>query len=251
MPTPFTHLVIAERLRHDPALETAVAGASALLAAHLPAFWLGSIAADAQTIAALMREDTHFYSYDLPMPDHPARVMLDRHPELMRPHDADHRAFVAGYVQHLAVDEYWTLDMTRPHFAQREWASRPQRFLSLHLLLITMDERDYARLPAGIAGELSAAQPNAWLPFMSDETLCAWRETIARQIPPNGESETLKVIAPRVMRQPAEMRQLLDSQAVMDRDVWAHIPPELLATVEGSAYTAARDQLIAYLRASA
>jgi hypothetical protein len=245
MPTPFTHLAYAQRILED---ETLPADVHQLIHAECPSFLLGSIAADAQTISGIAREDTHFYAYDREMDDHPYRLMLSRFPQLARSSNAAQRAFISGYIAHLGMDEIWTLEMTRPHFAQREWASRPQRFLSLHLLLITMDERDERLLQPFIAVELAQAQPHDWLPFIPDTLLCEWQRVIQRQIAPGGVSETLDVISPRVMKSQEAVRELLDSPEVMQRDLWDHISPELLAQVETDMLTTAREQMLLYLR---
>ena len=79
MPTPFTHLLTAQRALSDPAIPAA---GRALLETHRGAYLLGSVVADAHGLAGLKREDTHFYSFDKPMEDHPWRVMLARFPIL-------------------------------------------------------------------------------------------------------------------------------------------------------------------------
>ena len=105
MPTPFTHLASAQRLLDD---EGWSAPGRAFLRAHAAAFLLGSIAADGHACSDLRREDTHFYTYDRPITTPPAAVMLSRYPVLLAPVSAGQRAFVAGYVGHLALGELWT-----------------------------------------------------------------------------------------------------------------------------------------------
>lgn len=244
MPTPFSHLALAQRLLNDEEVPAAV---RALIHAERPAFTLGSVAADGHMMCGLRREDTHFYAYDRPMENHPWRVMLARFPTLARVESPAWRAFLAGYVAHLTMDEVWTLEMTAPHFAGREWASRAQRFFMLHILLIHMDERDLALLQPDTAELLHAAQPQGWLPFMRDAGLSAWGELIHRQIASRGASETLDILGPRVGRTPEEIRAVLDSPERMETELWANIPRTLLAEVEAHMYARARADLIAYL----
>jgi hypothetical protein len=240
MPTPFTHLAYAQRFLAD---ETLSRGAHAFLTAHLPAFMLGSIAADAQTIASMTREDTHFYSYDREISEHPYRLMLERYAASGLLLSAEACAFAAGYAAHLGMDEIWTLRMTRPHFAQREWASREKRFVALHLLLVSMDERDEQRLASATRDMLAVAAPDKWCPFIPDDVLRAWQTMIVRQMPPGGTSETLEVISPRVSIAPVQFRAMLDDSALMERDLWAHIPHALLTEVETDMFTGALGQL--------
>jgi hypothetical protein len=247
MPTPFSHLAFAERLRGDSSIAPSL---RTMLEAEWSGFLLGSIAADAQVLAGMQREETHFYTYDRPMEDHPWRVLLKQHAALASAHNAAQRAFVTGYVGHLSMDEIWSLHMLHPHFAQREWAPRAQRFLMLHVLLIWMDERDLALLPRGMADEVRAAHADNWLPFLSDDTLTAWRDYIYRQIKPGGSSETLEIFGKRVNKTPEEFRAMLDSPDRMQQDLWAHIAPVLLAEIEERMYVHAREQMIRYLNES-
>lgn len=242
MPTPFTHLAYAGRLLADEALPLTL---RALLNEQLPAFALGSIAADAHTATALPRETTHFYRYDDHVVENLWRVMTRRYPELLANGDAARLAFVAGYVGHLTMDEIWLTQMLRPHFVEREWGSRLRRFHLLHVMLIAMDENDCARIDPQLVTALSQAQPYSWLPFLPDEMLLEWRDTIYRQIAPGGHSETLEIISERLGLSPAELRALIRDGSA---ELWLNVPRETLEQVERSMYLAARTQVEAYAR---
>jgi Zinc dependent phospholipase C len=247
MPTPFTHLETAQRLLNDTRIPESLRAA---LEAEKPAFLLGNIAADARTGADIRREDTHFYDYSHGIREHPWRVMMRLHPSLHPPASAAQRAFLAGYVAHLAMDETWTLNMLGPHFAVREWAPRPTRFLMLHILLIYMDERDFRLLLPWQNATLKAANPANWLPFLSDTTLCDWRDFIGDQIAPGGVSQTLEVFGGRINRTSEELRAILDSPARMRDELWANILPETLASIEAQMYDQAREQMGIYWQES-
>lgn len=243
MPTPFTHLAIAQRLLRDDQIPSAMRD---LLNAERSAFLLGNIAADARVSSNIMRADTHFYRYDEPMRDHPWRVMLADHPSLRHAHDAAQRAFLAGYVAHLTVDEVWTQDMLRTQFLDRAWGPDDRfRFFMLHILLIRMDERDYAALENWQADTLLAAQPNNWLPFMTRDDLKAWRDFIAIQL--TRGSETLAVLGARIKKSPEELRAVLDSPARLQADLWEYVAPETVTQVESKMYAAARAEMLIYL----
>lgn len=246
MPTPFTHLACAQRLLDDGVLPEPQ---RALLAAELPAFVLGSIAADGHGGTGLRREDTHFYTYERPIKTAPAQVMLSRYPMLSAPATPGQRAFMAGYVGHLAVDEAWTEALMRPYFIDAEWGSSTERFLTLNLLLIGLDERDRATLIPTLGEALPAAEPQGWLPFLSDSALCTWRSIIARQLVPGAPSETLPIISVRTGRPEAELRALVDSSAALNARLWAHVPPPALAETEAQMNAFARDQVMGYLGA--
>lgn len=242
MPTPFTHLAYGQRLIDDEALPASL---RTFIRAHYPAFLLGSIAADGHHLCGLRREETHFYTYERPMDDHPYRVMLDRYPTLGQVKGAA-RAFTLGYIAHLALDEIWAVRMLRPHFVERNWGDRHLRFLMLHAALITMDERDRVVLSPETVSALGGADPHGWSPFMSDAALAEWRTIIHRQIVPGGSSETYAVIAPRVGLTVGQIAALMADQARLERDLWANIPRALLDEVEAAMYAAARDQMLGY-----
>lgn len=246
MPTPFTHLRIAQDLLVDDALNPLYRD---LLRRHRPAFQLGSIVADARVASGDGREVTHFYSYGQPMVERPWRLMLRLHRELRLATDEAHLAFLAGYVAHLATDEAWALKMVRPEFWGREWlgVQRRDKFFALHLILTVLDERDEGLLEDWQAASLRRAEPRNWLPFMSDAILCHWRDLVAGQLGPAGSSLTLEIFGQRLRMDPAIVRAALDDPAAMQGRLWRHIPQSLLAEVARLCYVFTRDQLAVYL----
>ncbi len=247
MPTPFTHLVVAQRLLTDDRVPGA---ARALLASERGAFLLGTIAADARVSSGIDREHTHFYAYNQSIVEPPWRVMLAKYPSLAQPRTAAQRAFVAGCVAHLVMDALWSQDMVRPYFVQREWAPQAHRLLMLNVLVIWMDERDYPRLEAWQRRALLSAQPDDWLPFIPDSDLREWRDFVGRQLPPEGQSATLQVLGERIGTRPDVLRQILDSLDATG-ELWANVPPEVVARLEARIYERARADMLAYLDLSA
>ena len=246
MPTPFTHLAIAQRLLHDTAIPHAYRD---LLATHRAAFQLGSIVADARVSSGVGREVTHFYKYDVPMIEHPWRVMLAEHPTLQTSQNEVHRVFLAGYVAHLCTDEAWALKVVRPHFWKREWdgVDLPDKFFALHLILTHMDERDEKLLETWQPETLPRCAPHDWLPFMPDDVLCGWRDLIANQISPDGISQTLAIFGKRLHLEPPKIRETLDDADTMHHRLWQHVPLSLLEAAETQIYAFTRDQLCVYL----
>ena len=247
MPTPFTHLAMAKQLQ--PHLLERLPSAHALIMEYLPAFYLGSIAADAK-IEGQGRDATHFYEYTRPMQDEPWRVMLAAHPDLRQPTTPAWRVFIAGYVAHLAADAYWSRYMLAPHFAKATWGeSGAWRFYVLHFLLTAMDERDQAQLDALDPDILSACDAQDWLPFMPHRVLLDWRDFIAEQL--RGVSQTVPIFASRIGISAQQMRTTLDSPTQMQSMLWTHISPQTLAEIEAGMFDHALVQLGLYWQASA
>ncbi len=247
MPTPFSHLEIAQRLLADTALPETY---RALIHKERPAFLLGSIAADARVGNGSPRDVTHFYAYGDFITERVWRVMTRKNPTLMTPKSDPHRAFIAGYVAHITVDENWTMRMVNPHFIDREWADRMHRFFILHILLCYMDARDLDRLQDWHANTLKEATPVDWLPFIADEDLITWQQMIYDQVKPGGHARTLEIFGGRIGKTVDEMQTVLESPQIMQAQLWAHIPQATLQTVEDQCYIHARQEMIRYLDAT-
>jgi hypothetical protein len=248
MPTPFTHLYAAQAALTDPLIPEST---RQFLNEHQRAYLLGSVVADGHFLAKLRRADTHFYSYDEPITVTPWRVMFMRYPRLWLASDADPRAFLAGYVFHLTLDEVWTMEMLAAHFGHGQWGTQQQRFLMLHVMLIGMDERDLGLLDERSWSAMHESTPGDWLPFLPAPALREWGDLMYDQVKPNGYSKTFDIIAPRVGMTPDELRTLMLDHERAERELWVHIPRETLAQVEARMVEAAREQLLTYLHESA
>jgi hypothetical protein len=224
MPTPFMHLQIAERIWAQPNLETAV---RELLAREWPAFYLGSVAPDYQTICDIPRERTHFY--ELP-PDPLAEahaVMLARHPELadlaeLSPAQA---VFIAAYSAHLMLDLRWYREVLAPLFIQSpHWQDHRQRFIIHNVLLTYLDKIALETLPADAAVTLAAAEPQAWLPFAEDGDLLRWRDILVAQLQPGASILTVAIYAQRLNLSPAEFAARLEDPIWMNEQLFNRVP---------------------------
>jgi hypothetical protein len=246
MPTPFSHLATLIDLMDDEQVPTAYRAA---LIAERPAYLLGAVAPDARVDAPDPRAATHFYSYQDGIDRNPWRIMLDQYPSLIPPGSEAHRAFLAGYVAHLAMDEIWTLHMLGPHFAFGDWGeSRIERFFVLHLMLVEVDQRDLATLPDWAASDIYLATPtDDWLPFMPLDVLTDWQALIYDQIKPGGLSQTTTIFGERVGRSAEDLESLASDRDWMQNHLWDHVPRSALTQVEIQMVKHARTSLIAYL----
>lgn len=219
------HLHIAEQIR-------AQAGGNGRLASILnaswPAFYLGSVAPDCQTVAHISREQTHFYDVP-PEPENLAYPrMLAQYPQLangpgLPPAQA---MFVAAYSVHLLYDLIWFRDVLLPYFVNAgQWVDGlKERYMVHHIVLTYLDKLAYESLPETAVSTLSAAQPDHWLPFISDEALCQWQHQLTAQLEPTGELETINVYAGRLGITPAEFAANLDDTDWMEAHVFQNVP---------------------------
>lgn len=243
MPTPFTHLQITHRLLEDPEIPEST---HALINLYAADFYLGGVVADARP-KGKSRADTHFYHYTQPMPDNPWREMFRHHPDLKKPKSDAHKVFLMAYVAHLASDEYWSRHLLKPLIAEADWGKDIyDRFKTLHLLLIHMDERDEKQMSQLIPLSLRKSSPQSWLPFMPDDVICDWRNFVADQLL-TGISQTLHIFGSRIQIEPEQLRKMLDDTKLMQTRLWDNISPSLLAHIEQQMYLFSRKQMLIYL----
>ena len=214
VPTPFYHLQVAAGL---PVVLDAPG-------AH-GAFLFGNTAPDVQTLSGAARSATHFF--DMPVTQTPRAVLslLQAHPQLaalgLFPAQ---RAFVAGYLAHLALDELWLREIFQPVFGpEAGWETFGERLFLHNVLRTYLDERDRPTLPAGTAALLAAAEPAGWLPFASDTDLCSWRNFLVQQLQPGAPAQTVAVFAQRMGRTPQEFEALLGSPAELQARIFSRI----------------------------
>jgi len=237
MPTPFTHLQMAENIAAQLAGENGRSSENGrslengrlldLLRREWPAFYLGSVAPDVQTVSGVSREATHFYGIP-PAPDNLAYPrMLAQYPQLadVTQLSAAQAVFVAGYSAHLLLDLIWFREILLPIFVHSpELGERPQRWLLHHILLTYLDGLAYESLPETAVTTLAAAHPHHWLPFVTDQHLQVWRDMLTVQLEPDAPLETVAVYAKRLQMTPEKFAAQLADKQWMAAHFFALVP---------------------------
>lgn len=246
MPTPFTHLRFAHEVLFFNGLPQAVSEA---LCAEEPAFLLGCIGPDAQTVSGQPREATHFFHVPFRDAVPAARHLFDAYPALAQPAalPRPQGVFMAGYMTHLALDELWIREVFEPIFGSRApWGMFVERLYLHNALRSHLDASDLRRLPNSMAATLHAAQPRNFCPFIADETLLHWRDQIADQLSPGQASRTVEVFAERMGASPHAFAALVASPQDMQRRVYGRLPDGLLEQFYRSGLALCRDVLQRY-----
>ncbi len=228
MPTPFTHLRFAEEILD---LSSLPLPAHEALCAQKPAFLLGCVAPDAQTVSGQPREATHFFYVPLRDSVPAFQHLFEAYPALARPAELPgaQAAFLAGFLTHLALDEFWVRDVFEPIFgSSAHWATFIERLYLHNALRSHLDASDRKRLPASTAATLSSVRPHDLCPFLSDEILLHWRDLIAEQLSPGQAGRTVEVFAQRMGADPRAFAALLASPEEMRRRVFSRLPDGLV-----------------------
>lgn len=240
------HLCMAERMLQHPDLDAKLARR---LRAAWPAFYLGSVAADYQTICQIPRAETHFYTLPPAVDARAHLAMLQRFPQLAQAATLpeDQAVFVAAYSAHLMLDLRWYHGVLQPYFLQPTgWsADHRARFLVHNILLTYLDRRAYDALPPQAGATLAAARSDHWLPFADDADLRVWQNMLVQQLRPGAAIKTIEIYAGRLRMTPREFAERLQDEPWMATQVFRRVP---LAAVD-ALLTAAVGESIALIAA--
>ena len=150
--------------------------------AGLGSFLLGSTAPDIRVITRLDRDVYHFFDLDdFGEQDSVAR-MFDEHPQLVAAAglDAPTRAFVAGYLTHLVMDQDYVERIYRRHFGAATWGDDARGNVLDRVLQFELDRRE--REDESAWGEvrdvLAGATAVADVQFIAADTLGRWIEVV-------------------------------------------------------------------------
>jgi hypothetical protein len=145
-------------------------------------FLLGSTAPDIRVITRLDRDFYHFFDLDdFDQQDAPARL-FEEHPQLAASVDLDvpTRAFVAGYLTHLVMDQDYIERVYRQHFSSATWGDDARGNVLDRVLQFELDRRE--REDEAAWGEvrdvLRDATAVADVQFIAADTLGRWVEVV-------------------------------------------------------------------------
>ena len=112
MPTPVTHLSLAEEILRGDDLSSA---ARRLLIQQRGPFLLGHTAPDVKTVSGQDRHESHFYTIPRTSERPAYELLFDAHPSLARAESLPppQAAFIAGYIAHLLLDEIYSIEWRR------------------------------------------------------------------------------------------------------------------------------------------
>jgi len=222
LPTPITHLAIAQQM-----LETAPEVLRSAEPLALSAYLMGSTIADVRVLTREPRASTHFL--DLPPRGGESGIvhMLRAYPQLAAPDDLDVevRLLVAGYLAHLLADELWLVRIFWPRFCGPDGKSDGGLLLRHDLLRTQLDQEYRGQVPAHFRSLLEQYAGPSPLPFLSDSAVAAWRELLLRELEAADSSPTYAHFAGRYGLSVEEFVGLLRSRDFMSQEVMTKVSP--------------------------
>lgn len=162
-------------------------------------YLLGSTAPDIRIMTGRPREETHFF--DLKQDHEISGIprLFETYPHLPRLTGRP-RAFVSGYLTHLAVDETWIDEVYRPYFGSGSGlgggleADLMDRLLQFHMDRGERMDRDRFK---AFYDYIFAADPGEEVGFIDPPTLTRWREVVTRILDQEPTWEAFRTITMR------------------------------------------------------
>ncbi len=144
-------------------------------------FLLGATSPDIRVITKQDRLSTHFFDLNEHNHQDSVAAFLKTYGELAAPEKLNHqtRAWAAGYITHLVMDEQYITGIYRPYFAQHEALGGTMRANVMDRLLQFSLDRTYGDDPqvkANLTAALSATIEGIHCGFVDSETLDRWRQ---------------------------------------------------------------------------
>ena len=203
---------------------------------YMGSYLLGSTAPDIRVITMQPREETHFYDFDGPNGGSGIPKLLKSYPHLLQLRGRG-RAFLAGYITHLAVDELWIDHVYRPYFGRESSLhNAPEADIMDRVLQFHMDraERaDHERFQQFYEC-IFQADPGEEVRFIDVPTLDKWREVVGSIINQDPSWEAFRSFAIRRLLgggQPDEkkVRSLFESLPDVLERALQHVTAERVA----------------------
>lgn len=249
MPSLGSHLasarLLADRLAHRD------------IEAERGSYYLGATAPDIRIITRGDREHTHFFTLDeLESQDSIAR-MFEAHPRLAVPGGLDEttRAFMAGYLTHLLMDEQYIERIYREYFgAGSVLKGDPRADLLDRVLQYEWDRRERERTDemASIRDALSSSGGLADVEFIERETLGQWREVAVDMASHPPTWDRFVRVATRHLRNSPESedeaRKLLAEIPELLREVIDHVTEQRMHQFMDEAIEVATHRVREYLQ---
>lgn len=245
MPSLGSHLasarLLADRLAH------------ADIDADRGAYYLGATAPDLRLITRGEREDTHFFTLDdLEAQDSVARLFAT-HPRLATPADltGETRAFMAGYLTHLLMDQHYIERIYRSYFGvASKFGEDPRGNLLDRVLQYELDRREREQdALAGVREAMAATSAAAEVDFIARDTLLRWRDAAVdiASHPPTWD-RFVRMATRHLDRSEEEAERLVRDIPDLLRDTLDHVTQERVDAFLEETTAATADRLREYLQ---
>ena len=186
---------------------------------HIGSFYLGSTSPDIRAMTKWPREQTHFAPLSVREVGTGTRTMFENYPELLEEIGQSQatRAFLLGYVCHLAADEVWITTVYRPNFDitsedTRLTGDQVQADIWDRAIQLDMDRLSLPDVsgPLNAGHAVSCGDTGVSVAFFEDGLLTQWKERVSSFVGREFEWSRLKFALNRMYRDNNEVQQTVD-----------------------------------------
>ena len=175
MPLIYYHLSIASQ-----AAETL---GSPILLDNIECYLGGAISPDAHFVGTVSRVHTHFFDLEGDDEQSGPNLMFQQHPCFSDGSELAEgtRAFIAGYVCHLIVDDAWVTDIYRPFFGKKSpLGGNTAANMLDRLLQYEADRRERLDRPrlAAVRDRIKGWNADMDIGIVDNTALCNWRDFV-------------------------------------------------------------------------
>lgn len=194
MPNLFTHIELAYRAAQQVSDDA--------IRSNIGYYLLGSTSPDVRAITKYSRQHYHFAPLDFKNIGEGVENMLVEYPELSFANSVGERerAFLAGYISHLMLDECWIMEMYRPFFGNRSifpdnvFGDVMDRAAQLEMDRLAARDMDV------LGSYLKDASGGISIGFIPNDVLSEWRTFMAHYIDQGFSWERLRFLALRISK---------------------------------------------------
>lgn len=170
------------------------------LEAHLGYFLVGATSPDIRVITRQSREQYHFTDLDFQDVGSGVRGMFGAHPELQELDglDGPTRAFVAGYITHLLLDETYIFNLFRPYFGNQDVVEDATTGRMLDRALQLDLDREVWQQVGGVLEDIEFVPERVQVGFLELEPLSKWRDWVFEVVTRGFTWDRLRYMARRI-----------------------------------------------------
>jgi len=169
---------------------------------YLPVYLLGATAPDIRVITRKDRSLYHFVQLDFKAVGDGVTNLQRRYPRWqdLSGCDINTRAFMAGYVSHLILDETWITNVFRPFFENQEFfESRSEALIMDRAMQLELDRANWESVSANL-DFMRNADVKLEVDFFPTEYLYEWRDWVVGLLAKGFTWDRLRFMAQRISK---------------------------------------------------
>lgn len=206
-----------------------------LLENNLGEYLFGATAPDARYLTGIPREETHFFPLDRESHQGSVRRFFQAKPHLKEGGRLwpPQRAFIAGYLSHLVVDELWIQDIYRPYFGKDSpLLDSREAALWDRALQFELEQREHPGVTANLSALIGSASAAESLGLIEVGTLGRWRRLVAAALSADTPLERYRLFAqnfPKGRFDIHDIESFLEAFPSIREQVLRYVPTQAIA----------------------